>query len=105
MFEKRDEDEKEKYIEKQLSELEIKIETMDRDIAQMEEAADVSIEGMAIYAQNPENFTPQEWNYMEIYEKELEAKIEAQIGSVVDKRKSEAARKSLQIEQHWIQVR
>ncbi|MBB64963.1 MAG: hypothetical protein CMO81_07845 [Waddliaceae bacterium] len=92
-------------IDKRIKELEIQNETLNKEMEEFERSLGIQFDQLASYAKDKENFTSEEWVFMEEYEKSLERKISCALENVIDKRKVEKARESLNIGQHWIPMR
>lgn len=92
--------------DKQIRELEIRLETLRRHVNKLYSDLDISPEQLDAAFQKSENFSPDEWKEVLVLKKEIEARFTAAEKGVVNPRSTSRTRKDLgELQRHWIFVR
>lgn len=87
----------EKHFEKQLKEIEIQNESLDRETAKLLESLQLSPKELRQILSDQANFTVEEWKTIQRFKKEVQHEIDQRLAHARNPQKSDAAQKSLNL--------
>lgn len=92
--------------EKQIQELEIRLNTLQKHMDQLYREVGVTPEQLDAAFQKSENFTPEEWKMVQIQEKQIQAQIDQAANKGAKPADTAKTRhQQRELERHWIFVR
>lgn len=98
-------DQKVQTHEKQIHDLSIQLESLDRQVDDFLGKFNVSLEKINMFIEAKENFTDESWVQLSEQKKALEEKLQREIANIRNPTKTKKALASLHIKRHWIPVR
>jgi len=96
---------KEKSREKQIKELTIRMDNLDREVDKLLKDLDVTSEQLTSYVQNQENFTQENWQQLQEHKKQLIEKLDRELDNVQDPLQTKKAYTERQVGNNWLFVR
>lgn len=88
-----------------MQELMIRIDGLDREIKALLTELKVSPEKVAAFVENPENFTEQNWQELQVQRKLLDEKLSCEISNIRDPRKTQKNQNDRHVQRHWLFVK
>ncbi|NGX43057.1 MAG: hypothetical protein K940chlam7_01348 [Chlamydiae bacterium] len=105
MFEQSDVEKTIENNEKKIKELAIKVETLDREAAELLEELNVTPEQLTAFIENKKNFTDQNWEELQDHRKTLDQKLKTELENIRNPRKTEKTYSEMKIDKQWIPVK
>lgn len=93
---------KSKQNERKLRELKLRFESLSREIEQFFKEMGTTPAELSQYAQNPDNFSPREWDELKKKQKALEDQLENELKSIRDVQASKKSFEENNVSRHWI---
>ena len=93
------------YLERRLKEIENQHDMIDIQKHEVSVALGVSLDQLAEYSKNRDNFTDEQWERLENMRKSNEERLKKEMENRSNPKKTEARRRSLNIGQNWLFVR
>lgn len=91
--------------EKKLREMSIRLEKLDRDIANFLHEMEVTPEQLTAFISKKEHFTEGNWEELQKHKKQLDEKLEVELKNVRNPLKAKKALASLNVNRHWLYVK
>lgn len=89
-----------------IQELELRLENISREESEFLNQLNVSLQQLVSFASEKGNFTESNWEELANQKKKLEEKLQIQLSSIKDPRKTKLSYSGLQsVQRHWIHVR
>lgn len=98
----------EQKIEKNLNQtrlLELQMEAQDKEIAEFLREMKVTPKQLANFVENPDNFTPENWEELQKQRKLLDEKLNKDLKNISNPLKTKKAYKERQVDPRWLFVR
>jgi hypothetical protein len=105
MFFKKDPEELLREQEKKLEQLEENNNKLNEDLRNLFQEFNVTPEQLYSFANNPENFTKENWEEMQKEKQKLDAKLQLDLDNIRNLKKTKQSYSDRRIGQHWIFVR
>jgi uncharacterized membrane-anchored protein YhcB (DUF1043 family) len=99
-------EEKIQKTERKLNEVAISLKRLDREYQQLLEELALTPEQLSGYVENPDNFSPPIWEYLQNEKKKLDEKLNLELSHVSDPLKTKKTFSERgNIQPHWLFVR
>lgn len=88
-----------------IQELEIQLESLDRNIAEFLQQMEIDLEKLTAYMEKPDNFSEQNWEELLTQKKLINDKLQRELNNIRNPIKTKSAYSNLHVERHWLHVR
>jgi len=92
-------------LDKKIKEICIQTEKLDKDIKNYFKENDINPVEVALYLENKENFTDEEWEFIQETRKKLDENLNLNLANIKDPRKAKKSYNDRLVAPHWLYVR
>ena len=92
-------------VERKCNELEIQNDTLELGIQDLLQQCNVTEEQLSSYVSSPHYFSASNWKSLQEEKSKLENKLNQELASIVDPRKTKKSRQEILVPPHWLFVR
>lgn len=92
-------------LDKKIKEMCIQSEKLDRDIENYFKENNINPVEVALYLENKENFSDEEWEQIQEIRKTLDEKLNLNLANIKDPRKAKKSYNDRLVQPHWLYVR
>lgn len=88
-----------------LRQLLIRVDALDREIKMLLDELKITPEQVSTFLENPENFTPENWEELQTERKALDDKLKRELDNIRNPSKTKKAQTDRHVAPHWLYVK